>query len=255
MQLKEITPLVLTYNEQDNLERTLVALNWAARIVIVDSGSTDKTLEILRRFDQVEVYGRSFDNFAAQRNFGLEQISTPWVLSLDADHVISPGTREEIARLDPASDVSFAAPFRYLVWGRAVRCAILPPRPVLFRLEGARYEPDGHAERLRVNGPQGRLTQAIAHDDRKPLARWVASQDRYAREEAHKLLTAPGLSKADWVRRHIPFAPLLVFFHVLLLRGGIFDGRRGWFYAWQRLLAEVNLALHLLDRRGSGAGS
>ena len=69
----EITPLLLTFNEEDNLERTLAPLSWAREIVVVDSGSTDRTLEILARDPRIRVVVRDFDTHAMQWNFGLRQ--------------------------------------------------------------------------------------------------------------------------------------------------------------------------------------
>lgn len=250
MNLAQITPLLLTCNEADNLERTLSALHWAQQILVLDSGSTDATLDIAARHPTVRVLHRAFDDFAGQRNFGLNAITTPWALSLDADHWISPKLVEEIKRLEPGSTAAYLAPFDYHVWGRRLRCAILPARPILFAVARCRYEPDGHAERLVIDGASGRLSNPAAHDDRKPLSRWVGAQDRYARQELAKLRGAQKLGLADRVRRWPRLAPLVVFVYVLVLKGGILDGRRGWFYAYQRLLAELNLALHQMDADG-----
>lgn len=78
--LAQLTPLLLTYNEEPNIDRTLGGLGWARRIVVIDSGSSDRTLELLAAYSQVEVLTRSFDSFANQCNFGLQHIDTPWML-------------------------------------------------------------------------------------------------------------------------------------------------------------------------------
>ena len=83
--VRDMTALVLTFNEAPNIERTLEAVKWAQRILVVDSGSTDATLDIVARYPQARVVTRPFDTFANQCNFGLSQISSEWVLSLDAD--------------------------------------------------------------------------------------------------------------------------------------------------------------------------
>src|SRR5919198_6665657 len=81
--LDQISVLILTYNEAPNIGRTIHRLTWAKRIVVIDSGSTDETVEMILRYPQAEVVRRSFDDFATQCNFGLSQISSEWVLSLD----------------------------------------------------------------------------------------------------------------------------------------------------------------------------
>ena len=85
--LEKITPLILTYNEAPNIRRTLEHLTWAKEIIVIDSYSTDETLEILSAIPQVKVFQRKFDSFAVQCNYGLEKITSEWVLSLDADYV------------------------------------------------------------------------------------------------------------------------------------------------------------------------
>ena len=77
--LSQVTPLILTFNEEANISRTLAGLSWAQRILVIDSGSTDRTLELLAAVPQVEVIHRPFDSFAEQCNFGLSLIHTPWI--------------------------------------------------------------------------------------------------------------------------------------------------------------------------------
>ena len=102
--LDDITPLVITYNEAPNIARTLDRLLWARRIVVIDSGSTDETLEIVRSYPQAEVIHRSFDDFASQCNFGIAQVATAWVLSLDADYELSDALVTELRNLRPDAD-------------------------------------------------------------------------------------------------------------------------------------------------------
>ena len=87
--LDDITPLLITHDEIANIQRTLAKLSWARRVVVIDSGSTDGTLELLSKDPRVEVIHRPFDSFAEQCNFGLTKIPTPWVLSMDADYRLS----------------------------------------------------------------------------------------------------------------------------------------------------------------------
>src|SRR6185295_4953185 len=97
--LDQITPLVLTFNESPNIGRALERLTWAKEVVVVDSFSTDDTLALARGFPNVRVVQRAFDSFADQCNFGLEQIQTPWVLSLDADYILSQELVRELTQL------------------------------------------------------------------------------------------------------------------------------------------------------------
>src|SRR3954469_12772662 len=103
----DLTVLILTYNEKENIERVLRALAWAERILILDSGSLDDTIARARAaHTNIEVLTRPFDTFAAQCNFGLAQISTPWVLSVDADYVVTPELSQEIKALTPLPETA-----------------------------------------------------------------------------------------------------------------------------------------------------
>ena len=102
----QITPLILTYNEAPNIERTLSRLKWAREIVVIDSFSTDETCDLARKLPQTRILQREFDSFAQQCNFGLQQIRTEWVLSLDADYLLSEGFVAEVKDLKPGDKVA-----------------------------------------------------------------------------------------------------------------------------------------------------
>src|SRR5262245_25680659 len=155
--LSEITPLILTLNEAPNIQRLLDRLEWAREVVVLDSFSTDATEAIARSYPNVTFARRPFDNFADQCNAGVDRIRSEWVLSLDADYLVTDELRDEIAQLKGAADASaYVARFRYYVAGRALRGSLYPPRPILFRKSKARYVQDGHAHRLIVDGPSDR---------------------------------------------------------------------------------------------------
>ncbi|WP_179198191.1 glycosyltransferase family 2 protein [Nostoc sp. T09] len=248
--LEEITPLILTYNESLNIHRTLQSLTWAKRIVIIDSYSTDETLDILYSYPQVEIFQRKFDSFAAQCNYGLEKITTEWILSLDADYVLSDELIDEVKTLPLEFGVeSYQVRFKYCVFGQPLRGTLLPPRKVLYKRKKAIYQNDGHAHRVSVEGSSRLLSGYIYHDDRKPLSRWLWAQDRYMGIEAKKLLETPAseLSLGDRIRKQKILAPIIILIYCLILKGGILDGWRGFYYAFQRVLAEILLAIHLIE--------
>lgn len=249
----ELTALVLTFNERENIGRTLKALRWVPRIVVLDSFSTDETLEIAgASHPGIKVIQRRFDSFAGQCNFGLTQIDTPWVLSIDADYVLTEELRAEISALDPPETVAgYTAAFRYCVHGRVLRSTIYPPRTVLYRRERAAYRDEGHGHRVTIDGPIMQLKHRIDHDDRKPLSRWISEQDRYAKVEAIFLLGQPNelLSAQDRLRKRLYFAAPVMFLYLLFGRGLILDGWPGWYYVCQRTFAEMLLSLRLLTQR------
>lgn len=247
----QITPVILTYNEAPNIVRSLQKLTWASRIVIVDSYSTDETLEIVGTCPQVEVFQRKFDTHTNQWNFGIEKVDTDWILSLDSDYVLSDELIDEVGHISPPESVSgYFVSFQYCVFGKPLKGTILPPRQLLFRKERSTYVDDGHTQLLTVEGKSDRLKESVLHDDRKPLSRWLWAQDRYMVIEAKKLLETPDseLSFGDKLRKRKLVAPFVILIYCLLLKGGILDGWRGWYYAFQRMFAETLLSLRLIEK-------
>ena len=189
----DVTALILTFNERENIGRTLAALSWAKQIVIIDSFSTDETIEIAKaRHPNITITQRRFDTHATQWNFGLAQIRTPWVLALDADYELSPELIDELENLQRADEISaYEAKFEFRIFGRALRASVYPPRPILFRKARCNYYDEGHTQRLAVTGLTRQLSGPVYHDDRKPLSDWMRAQDRYATIEARHLLATP----------------------------------------------------------------
>ena len=146
---------------------------------------------------------------------------------------------------------SYIVPFKYCVFGKPLKGTLLPPRTVLYRREKAHYQDDGHAHRVVVEGESKKLITPIYHDDRKPLSRWLWAQDRYMIIEAKKILETANqeLSLSDRLRKKIIIAPFIVFFYCLIVKGGIFDGWHGWYYALQRIFAEILLSLRLIEAK------
>jgi glycosyltransferase involved in cell wall biosynthesis len=249
--LSDITPFILTYNEEPNLERCLESVAWASQILVLDSGSTDGTAAIVARYPQARLVVRPFDCHSNQANFGHAEIASPWVLSLDADYVISLELRDEIAatmaRADPGT--VYFAPFKFRVYGKLLRTCFMPARGILYALAGAVYDQDGHTQRLSTAGRKTEmLRHPIIHDDRKPLTRWLESQRKYAVLEAEKMRAAPhaDLNIPDRLRRTGWANVVVILPYALFLRGLIWDGLPGLLYAMERLYAELILALHVL---------
>jgi glycosyltransferase involved in cell wall biosynthesis len=256
--LDQITPMIITYNEIANIQRVLDALHWAKAILVIDSGSTDGTLDVLSADPRITVVTRAFDSFAQQCNFGLSHIKSPFVMSMDADYVVTPELVVELAAMTPgAQDCGFRTAFTYCVHGRPLRGTLYPPRITIYRPDMAHYVDVGHAHQLQPQGVVHNLSARIRHDDRKPIRRWLNAQIGYAEREADHLLGAkPGtLGFADRMRRMAWPAPFMALGYTLIAKRGLLDGWAGWHYTLQRVFAELLLCLLIVEKRLASAAS
>lgn len=253
MRLDQITVLILTFNERENIGRVLERLKWAARVVVLDSGSDDGTVEIAMSFPNVKLINRKFDTHAGQWNHGLHcpEVIGDWVLALDADYLVAEEFPTEVAALEPEASVGgYVADFTYAIFGRQLRGSMYPRSTVLYRRSGASYFQDGHTQRVKVEGNVRPLITRIVHDDRKPLSRWLTSQDRYAELEVTCIAgkSFRSLGWPDRLRRLIIVMPWLAPMYCLFPRMALLDGWAGLYYALQRGIAESVLALKLIRR-------
>jgi glycosyltransferase involved in cell wall biosynthesis len=251
--LADITPVILTFNEAANIGRSLERLAWAREIVVVDSGSTDETLAIAARFANARIVHRPFDSHARQWRVATTEtgVASDWILRLDADYMMEPDLRDEIAALRPDAGIAaYRIAFTYCIDGHPLRASLYPALPVLFRRGRGSFMQDGHTEKLAIDGPVVPLKGRLLHDDRKRLERWIQNQVRYQAHEADKL-TSRGWSELSWadrVRCTRVLGPIAVAFHCLLAKGLLFDGKAGLLYTAQRVTADLILSMHLLHR-------
>lgn len=247
----KLSALILTYNEEKNIERVLAELQWLERVIVLDSYSTDATVSLIQKFPNTEIHYRKFDTHATQWNFGLSLVKSPWVLTLDADYVLTkPFILEAMRFIDQHDIVAYYTRFKFVVFEKPLLRDNTTPRPVLFQKDFCQYFDDGHTQRLLISGKVGSFSTFILHDDRKPLTRWLANLDGYSIKECKKMLELRPSSEVSFVnriRKTKIFAPFLVFFYCLLINGSILNGWRGWHYTLQRTLVEILFALRLIE--------
>lgn len=255
----KISCLIISYNEENNIRRSLNSINWCRDVLIIDSGSQDKTVEIISSYDNTRVLTREFDTFANQCNYGLQHLNSEWVLSLDADYIVTKALEDEIKSVvyqkrDKLTCYhGYYIPFKYCINGKRIRSGLLPPRVSLYRREFAEYVDVGHAHKIIIEGSIGRLSSYLLHDDRKTLWIWLSNQKRYQSLEAEMLKNTRSsiLPVQDKIRKHTWLTPFLAFFICIIARGGILDGKEGFIYAFQRLIAESLLFVELHLEGGS----
>jgi glycosyltransferase involved in cell wall biosynthesis len=248
--LDHITPVLLTYNEQANIARTLSHLSWAKDVVLVDSGSTDGTLSLLAKFTKVRVFVRPFKTHADQWRFAMEETgnATEWILRLDADYQVTQGLISELARLDPNAPINaYRVGFDYAIFSKGLIASLYPANTILLRKGAFSVVDEGHTEAWHVNGHVATLRGRVIHDDWKPTHQWLTTQVHYMqRELAWGRRHNAGLVR--WLRLRPPLMPIAVFLYCLFGKGLILNGRAGMFYSLQRGVAEAVLSLMVLEK-------
>jgi glycosyltransferase involved in cell wall biosynthesis len=251
--------LVLTHNEEQLIEGCLRSLTPAERIVVIDSGSTDRTVDLATSFAAVQLVTRVFRSFADQRNYGLDNCfpAGEWVLHIDADERLTTELAEELRSLgDQEGRTAYNIASRTFVRGRPVlRAAGFPVYQTrLTRAGYFRFEQVGHGQKAPLShGPLPRLMQAYDHHPfEKGMAAWRKKHEKYAQEEAAALTSSESvlslrsaLDDPILLRRYLNRAtarltlrPVLVWLYLLVIRGGVLDGRAGWEYCRLRRLYE-----------------
>jgi glycosyltransferase involved in cell wall biosynthesis len=248
MKTQNLSAVLLTFNEEDNIKRSLNSLSWLNKVYVIDSFSSDMTSELCSHFNNVVFVTRRFDDHASQWNFGLDLVNTEWVLTLDADHVLDYDWHQKWLHCDGKYD-GYLAEFRYLIHGYPLRSCLYPRKVVLFRKCCGRFIQDGHTQRLILNGKVGIFPAKISHDDRKKTHRWVLNQINYCELEATKILRKSQMRSIDKARSYVWIMPIIIMPYCLFVKGLILDGRRGWVYTLQRLIAETLISILILEKK------
>jgi glycosyltransferase involved in cell wall biosynthesis len=249
--LDKITPVVLTYNEASNIGRTLDALRWAGTVIVLDSGSTDKTKEIVSTYANAQWFEKAFDSHQAQWEYAIRQtgIDTEYVLALDADMEITPAFKDELGETFlPGKFSGGEVPFVYSYYGRHLIGSLYPNQIRVFRVQDVLITQVDHTQHFAVTGAVYKFRNRVIHDDRKPLERWVAAQLSYQvlNDEA---IGNGGSSRLKYSLRRTGLVPPLVGLLAYLRSGGPFGGAASARYAYERMVCESLLAIRLMNRR------
>ena len=228
---KTLSVVLITLDEEANLPRTLKSVNWAQEIVVVDSGSTDGTLEIARMAG-ARVFEEPWKGFAAQKNSAIAHATGDWVLSLDADEEVSPELAREIQGL-LAGEPRFSAyriPRLNHFLGKPLRHGGYWPDPKLrlFRRGSTRFAQRPVHETIEATGPVGTLKNPLIHHCYPTLDEYIEHMNRYSSAGAGLLVDsgrAPrSLLALLW---NALLNPLATFLYNYFFRLGFLDGREG----------------------------
>lgn len=253
-----LSVIVITYNAGRDIVACLESVShWAGETFIVDSFSTDNTIELCRRFTP-NIVRHQFEGFAAQRNWALENLplKTEWVFFLDQDEQVMPQLAEEIRETvnRNTSVVGFYIKRRFMFMGRWLKHGGYYPGAVLrlFKHRLGHVVDAGLREYVSVKGEVGWLDYDMIHNSVKSVGEWIDKHNRYADLEAAEAYSGVGRQNLDraaedrklegssrlWVRRQIfdrlPLLvrPLMLFIYRYLFRFGFLDGIPGLIYCF-----------------------
>jgi len=263
--------IILTYNEEKNITQCLDnVLGWAQRVIVVDSMSSDRTLEIANQMG-ADAYTHAFKDYADQRNWALQNcdVKTEWVLFLDADEALSDDLKNLIEQKLPGVDSfidGIEVKRRFYWMGRWIKYGAMYPVWLLrlARTEKAHWDARSVNEHMVVEGAVERWETDILHIDCKGVHDWIEKHNQHATLEARELFqnihqrkqddfvdfNGSGAQKKRWIRQKIwnrlPIfiRPFLYFFYRYIIRLGFLDGGPGLIYHylhafWYRFLIDV----------------
>jgi len=230
--MPKLSVTVIVLNQEAHLGPCLQSVAWADEIVVVDTGSQDRTLEVARQYTD-RIFTAAWQGYGRTKNFALDQARGEWVFSLDTDERVSPALKAEILRVIEAGgpQAGFRVPRKNYFRGRWIRHLGWYPDYTLrlFRREQGRFKEREVHEEVVVTGPVGTLATPLDHYSYNDLGEYAARQDRYARLAAREM--------AKQGRRPYPgelaWRPFFTFLNLFFLKRGFLEGLLG-----------LSLALH-----------
>ncbi len=218
--------ILITKNEEKNIRECLDSVAWANEIIIVDSGSTDRTLDICREYTDQVFVNKKWRGFGYQKGMALAKATKEWVLSIDADERVSPALRNEIEKVMNTGRYSaYSIPRQAFFLGRAMRHGGWWPDYVirLFKRDGGRFSDDIVHEQVIVEGSVMKLKNPLIHHSYISLDQLMGKMNNYSSAGAKKLIPQGkksnlliALAKGFWA-----------FFRAYIIRTGILDGQEG----------------------------
>jgi glycosyltransferase involved in cell wall biosynthesis len=227
----KVSVLLPTFNNAAIIRSTLECVKGADEILVVDSFSTDGTLDICREYG-ARIIQHEYINSAKQKNWAIPQCTHEWILQIDSDEVLEPGATEEIcARIAAAPPDVHAFEFRRKnhILGQWVRTANLYPdlQRRLFRRDVARFEDKEIHAHIQVPGKVEILDHHIVHYGMDTVSKQLRNLDRYSRYQAVELYKSG--KRFRW--RHLVFRPAAIFGYYFFWKGGFAFGYRAFWAA------------------------
>jgi glycosyltransferase involved in cell wall biosynthesis len=226
--LPKLSVITLALNEEHNIGECLETVKWADEIIVVDSGSTDRTVEIARRYT-VKVLTVEWKGYGATKNYALKQTTGDWILWLDADERVPSALATEIQEVlrngSPSYDGYSIARRAYFLGRWIKHCGWYPGRVTrLFRKEKSSFTESNVHEQIIVDGKIGALSNDLLHFTDPDLHHYFQKFNRYTTLAAQDLLNAG----KKFFLYDLLIRPPFLFFKMYVLRAGFLDGMQGF---------------------------
>lgn len=222
-----ISAVIITKDEEENIERCLSALNWLEEIIVIDSGSADKTVELAKKFTP-RVFFRRWEGYGRQKNFAISLANSEWVLSIDSDEVVSRALKEEIIKTLSTSHTcsGFYIPRKNFIGSRFIRFGGWYPDYTLrlFKKGAGKFEDRLVHEKVSITGKAGYLKTPLLHYTYRGLKDYSARQVYYSRLAGEQILKENKKVSAI----SLIFRTFYNFFKSYILRLGFLDGCLGF---------------------------
>lgn len=227
--LPRLSAILIIYNEEDHLPDAITQLGFADEIIVVDSFSTDKTIDILKELPRVQIFQKEFKDFASQRNFAISKASGDWILFMDADERLTPRLTSEIKDTINNPDAAEAFKFKrqFMYKGKRLRFSGLQTDSVyrLFQRGKARYKVDRFVhEQLLVDGSTQTLNHKLLHYFYTTYEEYKSKMMAYGKLRGLELFEKG--KRPNHFQRYVK--PLYKFITHYIIRLGILDGKKGW---------------------------
>lgn len=239
-----ISALAITYNEEENIENFIKSLSFADEIIIVDSGSTDKTIEIANKYD-VKILNRVFDNFSSQKNFAIQQATHEWIVFFDLDETISEKLAKEITQKTTlnSSTKAYKVKRNFYFMGKRIKYSGFQNDLVirLFKKSSCNYNTNLVHETLDVNGTIETLKHKSDHFTYKTFDLYNQKLTQYSKLQAEMLYQ----KNVRPTLYHFLVRPWYRFFHQYVIKLGILDGKEGFILAYLSAFSVFKRYLYL----------
>ena len=245
MSVNKLSVYIICYNNEDKIKDALESVKWADEIIVLDSYSTDKTVEICRKYTD-KIFEQEFVGFGKLRNIALAHTSYDWVLSVDTDERVTPEFKGEVLRMledGPDKDAYYVPRISHFLDKRIKHCGWYPDyrQPQFFNKKKMRYTEQMVHETFELNGTLGYMKEHILQFPFLNLDQFFGKMERYSTLRASEMA-----KEGKKFKLHQMIAnPLAMFFRMYVVKAGFLDGKEGFIlsvlYSYYTLIKYVKL--------------